>query len=213
MAITYTTLVATKTTAGSIANWVNNDSFDATSVLTMAEAEIWRRLRIFEMLERDTGTFTISQRHIVQPSLFEAPRHLWITGQYRSKLAHKTLDQIELNIPYDSSDNEIDGLPTMFSILGTNLVFDKPPDIAYPYALVSYKSLAPLSGSNLTNILTTKYPRLLINACLMIVFTEFLRDLQQATRHENLFEKLVNDANVESDHAVLMDLAQPIVAG
>ena len=60
MPMNYSDLVATKTTAGSIKQWLNHDGVPSTTILEEAEAWVYQRLRIRQMITSSAGTLTTS---------------------------------------------------------------------------------------------------------------------------------------------------------
>ena len=61
-----------------------------------------------------------------------------------------------------------------------------------------FRSKSALSGSNLTNFLTTRYPTLLRTACLFRGF-DYKKEYEAADRNEKRLQTLIYDANAEYD--------------
>lgn len=174
----YTTLVASKSTAGSLKNWINRDTIDAETVLTEAEALIWTTLRHWKMKAEATGTMTIGTASITLPTDLLDSRDLRITGIYSTRLKKGDERSVQNRYCYDGSGVRINQMPQWFYLSGLNAVFDNPADIAYPYLLSYYGRPAALSGTNTTNFLTTDAPRLLRSAC-MLIACEFEKEAGQ----------------------------------
>lgn len=73
MAMTYTTLTAGKSTAGSIANWVNYARLDIASILDEAQALIYQLLRVREMEAVRAFSVAAGQCSVALPSDFLDP--------------------------------------------------------------------------------------------------------------------------------------------
>tara|TARA_B100000424_G_scaffold39529_2_gene26529 strand:- start:1649 stop:2278 length:630 start_codon:yes stop_codon:yes gene_type:complete len=171
----YTTLVANKATDGSIRNWVNNDSFSATTILSEAEDFIYRRLRVREMLKLTTGNMVVGQDYIDVPTDFIGSRSLFYSGTEKLAMNHTTLDAIEAGRTYDTSGNITQGKPTQFYIDADKAFFPIAPDQTYAYRWRYYCQPTALSSTNTTNFLTNFSPRLLRCVCLAMA-NEFLKN-------------------------------------
>lgn len=177
----YTQLVGLKTIEGSIRNWVNNDTVPTIDILKEAQDWIYERLRVREMVVTATGSMTISQDYVTEPTRFLAPIHFQIVGAYRGVLVEKTAAEVEAGFSYDGSGARVNNKPTMFHVAGARLQFNHPADIAYSYRLVHYAQLTDLAVANETNFLTERYGRLLRCACLAFA-TEFMDHSEASDR-------------------------------
>lgn len=189
----YTTLVASKSTAGSLASWINHATIQASAPTIVAEAEAWiyRRLRHWQMKKQTTGVMTVSTSidYIALPSDYLADKILKIAGLvaattqvFNTALKRKTDEFVQDCYQYDNTGARIQQMPRYFYTLGgatPSLKFDSPADLAYPYIFTYYAQPAALSGT-LTNFLTTYYPRLMRCAC-MIGAAEFMKDIGQGS--------------------------------
>ena len=157
----YNTLVAAKSTAGSIKNFSNNSSLPVSVIVAETEAWIYRRLRTPEMLTSTTGTITTSATNVAVPARLVQPRHLLITGTDVGKITAKSFEVVRDAWTYDGSGVRGAGKPTIYYCDFTSLWFDQMANKAYPINLLYYQQLAPLAATNSTNVLTDKYPTLL----------------------------------------------------
>lgn len=213
------TLTGVKGTPGSIADFLNNSTLAASSPFIVQEAEsmIYRRLRHWQMLTGPiAGTLTIGTDSIAMPADCLEPHLLTLTGQYQGFLVQKTLHDIMSRWAYDNSGNRLQQQPIVYAFNQSNIVFDSPPDQAYPYALVYYQQPAALSASNPTNFLTTTYPRLVRAACLIIA-TEWTKESGAGTFDRTywmqVFGEEIARAQAESDEARRATTAGAIFIG
>lgn len=202
----YTTLTASKSTAGSISAWINSDSVTSSSPTIIAEAEsfVYRRLRHWRMLTKVSGspTFTIGNDYIALPSDYLEAKLLMITGVNQQWLTRKTIEEVTAAYQYDGSGTRVNQMPLLYSNDGSQIAFDSPSDQAYPYLFRYYAQPAALSGSNTTNWLTQFYPRLFRTA-LMAGATEFMKEAGQGQFDRTYWEGIalteIGIAQVESD--------------
>lgn len=205
----YTNLVASKSTDGSIQNWVNNDSFSATTVLSEAEDWIFRRLRVREMLSIATGNMVVGQDYIAVPSDFVASRSFYYSGTEKVEIKHSTLDAIEAARSYDASGNVSQGKPTTFYVDSTNAFFPIAPNATFPYRWRYYGQPTALGPSNTTNFLTNQSPRLLRCICLAMA-NEFLKQDSDKLYWLRLAEGEIETLHVADDE-VRWDLDVSVV--
>lgn len=207
MAQTYTQLVSSVNTPGSLARWVNSSQLqgDAPEIVTEAESWIFRRLRHFKMLTDPLdGTMTIGEDWIDCPADLLEPFMLWTTGQYQQIMPQKTPQEVISNWQYTGTTPiRVPQQPLMYYQGETTLRFDSPPNRAYDYNLIYFKQPAPLSETD-TNFLTVTYPRLMRCAC-MAAACEFAKDSGQGNFDRTYWDQLAQDeierAQAESDRA------------
>lgn len=167
MAMTFTTLTGAKTVEGSIKNWVVRTDTPSTTVLTEAEAWIYERLRVREMMTRETFTFLINTSTLALPSGFLDPigYRPWQWGDdlpYVHEAAYRPST--------DSTGALTAGEPGHWTIIGTTAYVDVKCSAAFGGDLMYFKQPDALSVSNETNFLTDRYPTLLRRACLMFAW-------------------------------------------
>lgn len=212
--LTYTQLIGSSSTDGSIANWLNHASIvnSADTIVAEAEAWIYRDLRHWRMLTSTTGAFTANiggtttvVDYIALPGDYLEDKLLYITGIYFSRMVRKTLEEVISLYGYDGNGNRIVQQPYYYYNDQTNLKFDSAPDQAYPYLLYYYQqpaSLATVNGG--VNFLTQFYPRLLRCACCMMA-AEFMKDAGQGNYDRTYWMTQASGelakAQVESDRA------------
>lgn len=202
----WTSLTASSTSAGSIANWILHTSVQAESANIIAEAEsiIYRRLRHFKMLTPSTGTFTTSQVTLTLPSDYLEDKSFYITGTAYTKLTRKPMQEVIASYCYDGSGNRVITQPNIFFNDQSNFQFDSPADQIYPWLLYYYQQPAPLSSTNTSNFLTATYPRLMRAAC-MTQASEFMKDSGQGNYDRTYWVQMtqaeIEAAQQESDRS------------
>lgn len=207
MAMDYTQLIASDSTAGSIANWINHASAQAsaTSILEEAESLIYRKLRHWRMLAETTGVFSIGNDFITLPTRYLQDKTFFITGTNFQKLTRKLPEVVKLAYQYDGNGVRVNQQPLVFYNNATQFKFDSPSDLAYPYELMFFQQPEALGPSNLTNFLTVYYPRLMRCAC-MLGAAEFMKDIGQGNYDRTYWETEtqieIDKAQTESDMAV-----------
>ena len=197
MAITYTTLVGAKTTDGSIRQWVNDSTIPAESILTEAEAWIYERLRVREMIAvASPFTFAVDTASAALPSDFLDPIQLLPFGWGGAELlyVHERL----LNASRDDDGNLFSGTPSRWTIIGTDAHVDCLCDSDFSGALMYYACPAALSADNATNFLTLRYPTLLRTVCTAFAFS-FKKDDARKQIELALAEKALGDAMRTND--------------
>jgi hypothetical protein len=197
MAMTYTTLIADKTTAGSIKRWVNYSQLDVEQVLVEAQALIYQTLRVREMrYEFDNLALASGDFYAALPSGFLDPIALQdITNNIELQL------RPEANIvrarSYDSG-SLIESIPQRYAIYDEKLQFECAYDSAATLNLVGFKKPDDLSESNSTNFLTNRYPHLLRVACLAQAY-DFMSNQTKYQNNLTMLSALIDKTNAESD--------------
>ncbi|MGE3844505.1 MAG: hypothetical protein AB7I50_23315 [Vicinamibacterales bacterium] len=196
----YTTLVATRDTADSIKNWLNNSSAPATTILSDAQAWIYQKLRIREMLETGTGTLAANADTIALSTFtgYVGGKQFMFTGTKRAYPERKRIEVVRDNYGYDQDGNRTTGQPRLWATNATHILFDVKADQAYTYDFLYYKALTALSGGNLTNAITSSYPFMLRSVCLMFGF-QWLRNQAEKNYWRLEAEKQIEEVNKASD--------------
>ncbi|WP_028136150.1 phage adaptor protein [Bradyrhizobium japonicum] len=197
MAMTYTTLIADKTTAGSIKRWCNYSQLDVEQVLIEAQALVYQTLRVREMrFEFDNLALAPGDFYVALPSGFLDPIALKdITNNIDLKL------RPEANIVRARSYEDgalIESIPQNYAIYDEKLQFECAYESAATLNLVGFKKPDDLSGSNTTNFLTSRYPHLLRVACLAQAY-DFMSNQTKYQNNLTMLSALIEKTNAESD--------------
>ncbi len=198
----FTTLVANKSIAGSICNWINRDTTDGRTILTEAQAYIYTRLKHWRMKAEVEDFLVYGQPWIDVPDDFIDVREFRLTGNYNTRLKRGDERSIQVHYNYDVDGRRVLETPGWYYIGGPGLAFDAVPDYEYPYLLTYYQVPEDLSADNPTNWVTRFYPRLLRSAC-MLLAVEFEKEAGQGsfdrTYWENIFLAEKNEIQGDSD--------------
>lgn len=202
----YTTLIAAKSVAGSIGDWINDSRIVSSAPVIVDESQDWiyNRLRHWRMMPPAvTGVLSTASPLITFPSDMLEPNYLVITGANRTVLNQKSPQEVFEARAYSSGSLTV-GIPSMYSFDNTDLFFDTKPDQAYPYALLYYQMPARLSPSNTTNFLTT-YCERLMRMVIMMNACEWTKEIGQGqfdrTWYEDQANKEVAAVQANSDRA------------
>lgn len=195
MAINWTTLTAAKTTAGSIANWANRGDLPTTNILLEAEAAIYERLRVREMMTIATLSFSASANSASLPADFLDPIEFRPYGR-GSELPY--YHEQKIGMYRDDDGNLEEGEPGRWSIIGTTAYLDVAAESTFAGKLMYFARPAALSVSNETNFLTVRYPTLLRLACMTKAF-EHMKLWGQAQTYLALTEAEIAKANATNE--------------
>lgn len=157
----YTTLIADKSTEGSIKYFVRHSEVPSTHILTMAESFIYARLRCREMVNRIYTDIASGENAITLPVRFREPISLWLTGSFKSRLILLDHDHFEQRLAEQEDATPYEGQPTEYAVDGNAIWLNTTADQDYPIRLWYYGTPLPLSATNLTNFLTDRYPDML----------------------------------------------------
>ena len=179
----YNTLIAPKSTAGSLADWVNDSRIagDAPYIIDEAMQQIYTQLRHWKMIAPPvTGVINPGDANIAWPSDMIEPYYISLVGTTKRELVQITPQECIARASYDMLGNRIPRLPLAYYFDNTYLQLDAPSDDTYPYSFLYFQRPATLTTANPTNFLLTDYPRL-VRAAIMIGVTEWMKESGQGT--------------------------------
>lgn len=185
----------------SIAGWLNRRDLTAVipDFITLAEAQINRRLRVRRMITSSTAT--IVAEFISLPADFAGPLSLVLADG--TDIEFLTTDALvykkwQLNNPVSQ--------PRYAAVVGTELQFLPAPDVSYAGALLTYYQMVPPLASNETNWLLAAFPDAYLYGALVqaapylkddsrlqtwgSLFTTALTDIEAADRRESYGRRL-----------------------
>lgn len=157
----YTTLIADKSTEGSIKYFVRHSEVPSASILDSAQSFIYARLRVREMVNRIYATISEGENAITLPERFREPISFWLTGSFKSRLTLLDHDHFEQRLGERDDATPYEGQPTEYAIDGNAIWFNTTADQDYPCRLWYYGTPLPLAPTNLSNFLTDRYPDML----------------------------------------------------
>ncbi len=193
----YTTLVADNTTQGSIKYWVNYSRLDAVEILEEAQAWIYSRLRLRQMVSVADVSITSGSSTASFPAGYLDPIHFGIPG-YTNKIVLKDIEWFQSTLGFDTSANLPTGLPTVWTDFSQSIQLNTKADQAYTAKMTFFKTPDLLSASNETNWLTDKYPTLLRRVCMMFG-EETLKNFEAMDRSEVRALSAISDIKIEND--------------
>jgi hypothetical protein len=194
----YTTLTASKSTAGSIRYWINHAEIDVDQILEDAQALLWQTLRTREMRSAFADlSMSVGDSTKALPTGFLDPIGLWdITNNMRFG-GPKTEEQLQNRRTYTSAVLD-SGTPGYYAIFDELLQFDSKFSAATTLKLIGFKSLTLLSSGNTTNFLTNRYPHILRTAC-MAMAHNFRNNDEREQKEMTKLAAYIAKANAESE--------------
>jgi len=194
----YSSLVGDKNTAGSIARWVNYSKLDGDVVLAEAQAILFQALRVREMRSRDTSMTVVAGDFAKPlPSGFLDP--IYLSDANNNSYDLRTPQDLLRKRSIDPSTNlPVQGQPLYWSIFDELVQFECSFNQAQSLSLLCFKSQAPLSNSNQTNFLTSRYPHLLRKACVLQAW-DFMRNETEYAKAKADLEEAITLVNAEAD--------------
>lgn len=193
----YTSLTGTKGASGAIRTWINKD-VPADEILTDAQAYIFRRLRVREMVTSTTGTITASATSLPLPARYLATVRMRVTAPSTFDVDRVTIEDIDDGRVFDSTGAMVTGQPSRFGVSGTSAEFAYAADQNYTYAWRFFQQPVALSTDNETNWLTDKAPRLIRATCLAFA-NEYMKDDNEVTRWLQVSDVEMRQLMIEDD--------------
>lgn len=200
MAVDYTTLVAAKTTAGSIKYLVNYDRLDPETILTEAHAYIFSALRVREMRKTAAITLAVGDTTHALPEGFLDPIKLTLfdgEGDVSPVAEHELLSLRDYDVTAaDGTLNE--GRPLRYATFDELIQLDCAVETAVAGTVLFYSNAFQLTGAATTNFLTSRYPSMLLAAVRMYAYMHMEND-GDSTKWAKLTDELISRANIEND--------------
>ena len=168
-----------------------NDFLDITEVEIRSNPAESLKMNLNEKIS--TAPTSTTTRFLALPDGFQSSRKFSITidVEYIQELTYRTPDQMNIR-PFT-------GTPVFFTVRNNQLEFDIIPDIAYTVTMTYTSNLVPLSLTNQTNDILTKYPNIYLFGCLKQA-SIWLQDIDQSIVYDGLFSEAISAANMsESD--------------
>jgi hypothetical protein len=197
MAVDYSTLVAAETTVGSIKYAINYSRIDAAGILTEAQAWIYTRLRVREMISTANVAIADEATTASLPTGFLDPIQFGIPG-HMPRIKFKDAETFRAELGWDEDAALPEGPPTRWTVIDETIQFDHKADQAYTAKLAYFKTPTALSASNETNWLTSRYPTLIRRVCTMFA-AEARKEYDLMDRSEIKALELIQEIRKESD--------------
>ena len=176
-----------------VADWLHRSDLTSQIVdfISLAEEKMWHDLRVREM-ENDTTVSTTSRTVALPTGLLEI-RRAYINTNPPKLIKFMSPEQIMNN--YNASNGE----PKYYTIVGSNIQFERTPDSSYSVYLQYYKKLTALSGSNATNDILTYYPSVYLFGTLLQAAAYMVDDIR-VPLWEQKYRDAVDMANYQAVH-------------
>ncbi len=180
-----------------VATWLNKTNLNAyiPDFIRLAEADIFRRLRVRKMEASATGNLTaLGTLDLTNSSTRLAKiKSLAITvsGQY------KPLNYIAPSAYFARYAAGNEGAPDHYTIIGTTIHFGPQPDSDYPFILWYLQKPEALSVSVTTNWILQDAPDAYLYGAL-IAATPFIKDDQRLVTWNVLYEQAIGGLEAES---------------
>lgn len=198
MAMTYTTLTAAKTTAGSIKSWVNYARLDVEQIVEEMQTLIYQNMRVREMRSLWSPSVSIGDSTKALVAGFLDPNgKLRDTDNnvYRYVATPDRLEEMRIFESGALSSRQ----PYNWTIFDEALQFDAKFDEARTLRLPVHKSPALLAASsNETNFLTTRYPHIVRMACVVRAHA-FMKNWSSHNAELPVLMSMIQDANAKDD--------------
>lgn len=171
-----------------IANYLERNDLDSEidSLIDLAEARHKREVRIREMIQRDA--LTVDSRQESLPTGFLEMKHLRLLTSPVTVLSEVAINEMS------RVRSESTGKPNYFSVIGSEIEFDKTPDSAYSGEIFFYKELDALDGTNTSNAILSRAPDLYLYGALLAA-EPFLMNDERIRTWEALYSSALTGIN------------------
>ena len=145
-------------------------------------------LKISEAETISTASTDTSTRFLALPDGFKKSRNFSITiDEGVGKLTYRTPDQMNIR--------EGTGRPCFYTIQGNEIAFDIIPEEVWTVTIDYFKNFTPLTVTNQTNIVLTKYPNIYLFGALRHAFIR-AQDTEQQLIYTDNFVSAIESANL-----------------
>lgn len=200
MAMTFSALVADETVSGSIKRLINWSRIDSESILEDAQAWIYSKVRVRQMMTTANVTISSAASTASFPTGYLDPIHFGIPG-YVNTLRLKDAEWFRSHLGWDQDAVLPEGIPSYWCDIAETIQLDTKADQAYTAKLVYFKTPTALSVSNETNWLTIKYPHLVRHVCRMFAAIE-RKEMDTVQMAELRAYQTIDEIKIESDLAM-----------
>jgi len=183
----------------SIADWLNRDDLTAVipDFITMAEAQLERRLPVERMVKRATAT--IDTPFSAVPSDFVSPKSLVLTSTAPVQpLEFLSEDELDAKKYVYRSP----GKPLYFTVVGTQFEVLPAPDGEYTAELTYVGTLDKLSNSNPSNWILARHPDVYLYGSLLQA-APYLRDDERVGLWAPLYAQAIEDMLIQDSRAAV----------
>lgn len=174
--------------------WSHRDDIGTLvdTFLQLTEVEIYsnpdKPLQLANKETYATATTATNSRFLALPDDLNAQKKIEITID---GFNHKVIYTSPQNL---KSQESMNGIPCEFTISNNQIEFDKIPDQEYTITVLYSKQPLPLSKTNQTNEVLTKYPNIYLFGALTQM-SIWAQDTQQEQKFSLYFLNAIEDAN------------------
>jgi hypothetical protein len=191
----------------SIKNFLKRADLDGVipDFIALAEADIYRRLRVSNM--ENTGTTTLSAETLALPTGFRELRNIQLNTTPVTFL--KYMAPADMDMRYGGTT----GKPLYYCIVGNEFQFAPSPDGSYTLQYTYYKAFDPLSTTS-TNWLLTNNPDVFLYGALKHS-APYIQNDPRIKLWEDLYEKALVRVEMEDKSKIWSGHLEmrPAVAG
>jgi hypothetical protein len=188
----YTDLLA------AVVNWSHRT--DLTAILpdcvALAESRIQRDVTLRTQIVTSTLTTTAGVQFVQLPTDWIEFENVSVATTPERQLSYVTVEQLDARYPLGAST----GLPTVYTIEGSNILFGQTPDSAYTINIIYYAKFPSLITAS-TNWLMTTHPSIYLNAVLVEVMS-YIRDNENLTLFNQRYVDSLRQLDAQDDRAV-----------
>ncbi len=172
----------------SVADWLHRTDLTTTipDFVTLAEAQMNRRLRVQQMIERATATITTE--YSATPGDFAGVKSFDLATNPITPLVFLAAPQMADEKRFNSAT----GQPRFFSIIGGDFQYLPAPDGSYTAELTYYQNIPALSVDNTTNWLLDQFPDAYLYGTLL-QSAPYLKDDPRIATWAALFSSILDD--------------------
>lgn len=173
-----------------IGNWLHRKDLTdrIPEFIALAESELFRVLRVLEMEERVSDTTSTTSRYLTLPTRFIEMRRVQLETSPVTPLQY-----IDPSAMYQFREDS-GGKPCYYSIIGSEVEFNRASDTAYTVEMSIYRRPENLSTSAPTNDVLTYHPDTYLYGAL-IAAEPFLVNDQRTTLWRQMYANAVSVAN------------------
>lgn len=166
MPVSYTTLSADVTTAGSLKYMVRHSILSSDYCIERAQEAVYAILRVREMVARRASTIVTGATSITVPDRMLEPLAFVRTGSYKGAIDILDHEHFEQRIGDDDTSTPYEGTPTECTFDKSTFYFNATADQDYPYRLWYMQRPTLLTSGTPTNEVTDRFGHIIEAMCL-----------------------------------------------
>jgi len=173
-----------------IGNWLHRTDLTdrIPEFIALAESELFRVLRVLEMEERVTDSTSTTSRYLTLPTRFIEMRRVVIESSPAHRLSY--MDPTAIH----RFREDAGGKPDYYSIIGSEIEFNRASDTAYTVEMSIFRRPVALSTTDTTNDVLTYHPDTYLYGAL-IAAEPFLVNDKRVGMWRQMYANAVSVAN------------------